>query len=292
MTYLKNLIILMRPREWIKNIFVFTGIVFSHNWSNIPLVTSAILAAISFCLISSSIYVFNDILDIKKDRNHPRKKLRPLATGTVSPTEAGLLSLILGIAGLLLGYFITPKLFLILICYALLNIAYSLKLKHVVILDVFCISLGFMLRILAGTVGLGIPPSKWLVLCGMMVTLYLGFTKRRSELTAQTSHADNYREVLKNYGKTLLDELIVISATGTIITYSLYTMSDETIKLHQTDALIYTVPFVIYGIFRYIYLLNQGNVGTDPSREIFQDHHILASISCWMIATFYLMSNH
>lgn len=291
MNHFKNLFILMRPFEWIKSVFVFTGIVFSHSWSNTPLLLSACLVAFAFCLISSSIYIFNDIIDIDKDRNHQKKKFRPLAAGDVAQSEAILLSLFLGFCGLLIGIYISYNLFLILICYVLLNIAYTLKLKHIVILDVFCISLGFMLRILAGTVGLGIAPSQWLVLCGMMLTLYLGFTKRRSELVSQIETQESFREVLKNYGKTLLDELIVVSATGTILTYSLYTMSEETLKVHHTDSLIYTVPFVIYALFRYMYLLNQSNVGTDPSRELFRDPHILVSILCWLGTTFYLMSH-
>jgi 4-hydroxybenzoate polyprenyltransferase len=177
------------------------------------------------------------------------------------------------------------------ILYILLNIAYSLKLKNVVILDVFCISIGFMLRILVGTLGVGIPPSKWLLLCGMMLTLFLGFAKRRAEIIATPSEVGQ-RKVLKNYGSIVLDEMIVISAAGVIVTYSLYTMSPETFKIQGTESLIYTVPFLIYGLFRYIYLLHHWKHGQDPARELLKDPHILGSILCWTAATLYLCYYH
>ncbi len=280
----------MRPNQWIKNIFVFTGFFFTHSWTNGSLFIMTCFTALSFCLISSAVYILNDLFDIEKDRNHERKKNRPLAAGTVSITAACVLSCTLAIVGGIIGIYISWKLFAILCFYILLNVAYTLRLKKVVIMDVFCISLGFMLRILAGTIGLSISPSKWLLLCSLMLTLYLGFTKRRSELIALADNTDNHREVLKKYGKVLLDEMIVICATGVILTYSLYTMSEETIKYHHTDALIYTVPFVIYGIFRYMYLLHNWNIGGEPSRELLNDNHVLGAVIGWSVVTIYLMT--
>jgi len=285
----KDIIHLIRPLQWIKNGFVFTGLLFSGGWSNHELVWTVCFAAIAFCLASSSIYVLNDLIDCENDRFHPKKKNRPLPAGTVSVPMAIFLSGLCGLGSLLLAAFLSYKVFLIIVAYILLNIAYTLRLKHVVILDVFCISAGFMLRILVGTVGVGIPPSKWLLLCGLLVTLFLGFAKRRAELIALKQTSDEHRQVLKNYGPLLLDEIIAICATGVIITYSLYTMSPETVRIHKTENLIYTVPFVIYAIFRYIYLLHHTQGGGDPTKDLLRDKHIIASVICWAVLTFYFL---
>ena len=179
--------------------------------------------------------------------------------------------------------------FIILLSYLIMNLFYNFALKHIVIIDVFCIATGFMLRIMAGTVGVGIPPSKWLLLCGLMITLFLGFAKRRAEFISSSENNHEVRAVLKSYSPSFLDELITICATGTIISYSLYTMSTETIRLHHTENLIYTVPFVIYAVFRYIYLLNHQHTGEDPTTDLLRDPHILASVACWALMTIYMV---
>jgi 4-hydroxybenzoate polyprenyltransferase len=171
-----------------------------------------------------------------------------------------------------------------------INIAYSLHLKHVVILDVFIIAAGFMLRILAGTTGVGIAPSQWLLLCGLMMALFLGFAKRRAELYAMTDDGPSHRRVLGHYTPVLLDKMIVVTATCVILTYSLYTMSPATIQFHHTESLIFTVPFVIYGIFRYIYSLHQKTAGSDPALQIFSDPHLLLSIIGWLLVTLWLIT--
>jgi len=163
-------------------------------------------------------------------------------------------------------------------------------LKHVVLLDVFIIAGGFMLRILAGTTGVGIAPSQWLLLCGLMIALFLGFAKRRAELYNLRDDETAHRKVLNNYQPVLLDKMIVVTATCVILSYSLYTMSPATIATHKTDQLIYTVPFVMYGIFRYIYALHSHNTGSDPAQEVFRDPHILASVVGWLILTLWLIS--
>src|SRR5512143_3189426 len=175
---------LMRPHQWIKNAFVFTGLLFGHAWHDPALVTRVLLAFAAFCLISSTIYILNDIIDIEQDRHHPKKRLRPLPSGQLSVAAAIALALVLGSASLVLAMIASTTVLLIVLGYAVMNVAYSLYLKHVVILDVFIIATGFMLRILAGTLGVGVPPSQWLLLCGLMVTLFLGFTKRRAEILA------------------------------------------------------------------------------------------------------------
>jgi 4-hydroxybenzoate polyprenyltransferase len=189
--------------------------------------------------------------------------------------------------GLVLGYLVSLQVLLILSAYVLINFGYSLGLKHIVLLDVFILASGFMLRILAGTTGVGIAPSPWLLLCGLMVALFLGFAKRRAELYAS---ADGDRKVLASYQPVFLDKLIVITSTCVILTYSLYTMSEKTIKVHHTESLIYTVPFVMYAIFRYIYSLHNQSMGSDPALEIFRDYHILASIVGWLLLTLWLIA--
>jgi 4-hydroxybenzoate polyprenyltransferase len=171
-----------------------------------------------------------------------------------------------------------------------MNIAYSFALKNVVILDVFIIAAGFILRILAGTLGIGVPPSQWLIVCSLLLTLFLGFTKRRSEMLSLSADYLTHRKALLHYNAALLDKLIGICACGAIMCYSLYTMSPETARLHGTSNLIYTIPFVIYAMFRYLYLLHAKHVGTDTSRELVRDPHLIVAVLGWCAATLWLIS--
>jgi 4-hydroxybenzoate polyprenyltransferase len=285
-----ELLRLMRPHQWVKNAFVFTGLLFGHAWHDPHLVTQVVIAFASFCLVSSAIYTINDIVDLEQDRNHPKKSKRPLAAGMVSISAAVILAALLGLLGLVLAYAASPMVLSILLGYALMNIAYSLWLKHVVILDVFIIATGFMLRILAGTLGVGIPPSQWLLLCGLMVTLFLGFTKRRAEIFALTDDKSAHRKVLEHYSPVLLDKMIGITAAGLIMSYSLYTMNADTIRIHGTSNLIYTVPFVMYGVFRYIYLLHHQSRGGDPSHDLVRDPHLFIVVGAWLVTTILLIA--
>ena len=290
MNKLLDLLRLMRPHQWVKNAFVFTGLLFGHAWHDANLVTQVVMAFAAFCLVSSAVYVFNDIVDLEQDRLHPKKCLRPLAAGKVGLSAAVMLALLLGVLGLVLAYSASPKVLLILVGYALMNIAYTLRLKHVVILDVFIIATGFMLRILAGTLGVGIPPSQWLLLCGLMVTLFLGFTKRRAEIIALAEDKAAHRKVLEHYSPVLLDKMIGITAAGLIMSYSLYTMNADTIRIHGTANLIYTVPFVMYGVFRYIYLLHHQSRGGDTARDLVRDPHLFIVVGAWLVATILLIA--
>jgi len=284
-----NLWRLMRPRQWVKNSFVFTGILFANAWRQPQLRLHVLLTAAAFSLTASGVYIINDLLDRESDLNHPRKKHRPLAAGTVTVSAAVPMMVVLIAGAVVLGFFVSVKVLLILALYVLINIAYSLGLKHVVILDVFIIAAGFMLRILAGTVGVGIAPSQWLLLCGLMMALFLGFAKRRAEIYALSGDGPTHRKVLGLYQPVLLDNMIVVTATCVILTYSLYTMNPATIQFHHTESLIYTVPFVIYGIFRYIYSLHQQTVGSDPALQIFRDPHLVLAIGGWLIVTLWLI---
>jgi len=276
---------LMRPHQWIKNCFVFTGLFFGHRWGDATIVADVVVAAFSFSLMSSAVYIFNDIGDCETDRLHPKKKTRPLAAGRVSLFAASILSIILALTASFLAAAVSKMALIIVVGYAGLNIAYSLRFKNIVILDVFCIAAGFMLRILAGTTGVGIPPSKWLLLCGLMITLFLGFAKRRAEVVALAKKRGKHRSVLDHYSSALLDEVGAICATGAIITYSLYTTSEQTAQVHNTENLVFTVPYVMYALFRYIFLVHKRQAGGEPGHDIFKDRHIIAAILGWAITT-------
>lgn len=281
----------MRPRQWVKNGFVLMGALFANVWRQPFVAKQVLLATGAFCLVASGVYILNDILDRTSDANHPVKRNRPVAAKRVSISTGGILLAVLWLSGFGIGYLVSLKVLVILLIYVVINFAYSVHLKHVVILDVFIIASGFMLRILAGTVGIGITPSQWLLLCGLMVALFLGFAKRRAELYALNSNGPVHRRVLDLYQPVLLDKMIVVTATCVIITYSLYTLSPVTVAYHHTESLVYTVPFVMYGIFRYIYTLHRQSTGGDPATEIFRDPHLLFAILGWLLSTIFLLAN-
>jgi len=288
------LIRLLRPHQWVKNGFVLIGLLFGHAWAIETLRLRALGAFLAFCLISSAVYVINDILDREADRRHPEKRLRPLASGEVGIGSALALAALCLAAGLALAFgalglpaSLAPWLFIV---YLALNLAYSLHLKHVVILDVFIIAAGFMLRLLAGTLGIGIPPSHWLLLTGLMLTLFLGFAKRRAEVLVPAEPGEPHRQVLGHYSLPLLDQFITLTAGATVITYSLYTVSEETVALHGTRALMLTVPVVLYGLLRYLYRLHRRGGGGDPARDLLSDAHLLGAGLLWLALVLGILS--
>jgi 4-hydroxybenzoate polyprenyltransferase len=268
------LIRLLRPKQWVKNVFVCAGVFFGARLHDVELLIAMGLCFVAFSLMGSSVYVLNDYLDRESDRQHPTKRNRPLASGAVSTTQgfaAGAVCVVLSVAA---AWTAEPRVLGIVLAYLAINTAYSLRLKHLAVVDVFCIASGFMLRILAGTWGIRIPPSGWLLLTGMFVTLFLGFAKRRAEWTeAGGSHAR--RPVLKVYSAELLDTFLSITATGTVLSYGLYTLDPVTITLHHTDKLIYTLPFVLFGLFRYLFILHSRQKGENPSVDVFTDPQII-----------------
>lgn len=286
-----QLLRLLRPHQWVKNGFVFVGLLFGGSGGDWELWGKVLLAAAGFCLLSSCVYILNDMSDREADRAHPLKRRRPLASGTVSARQAFALALVCAGAGLALGAGASAGVAAILIVYLALNLAYSAGLKHIAILDVFIIAAGFMLRIFAGTWGVDIAPSQWLLLCGLLLTIFLGFAKRRAELmVGEGDAADGAspRPVLDDYSPALLDTMMAISAAGVIVSYSLYTVSPDTIELHHTDKLIYTLPFVLYGIFRYIFLLHRRG-GEDPASTLLSDAHMLVTGAAWLGVTLWLI---
>ena len=289
----KYLLKLLRPHQYIKNTFVLAGVLFSRQWDIYTLLQAA-WAFCAFSLSASAVYILNDLSDIEADRAHPKKRYRPLPSGKVSITVARKLAIILFLATfiptLLLKDWILVS---IMLTYIVMNIAYSLCLKHIVLLDVFVISMGFMLRLLAGTWGIGIAPSEWLLLCGMMLTLFLGFCKRTSELLqsamADDTFAEKSRRVLTEYNTAMLEQFTSITAACAIISFGLYTVSDQTIRTQGTSNLIYTLPLVIYGIFRYLFLLHRHGKGTDTAKDLFTDRHLLLTGSCWVAMTLVIL---
>lgn len=280
---MKSWLKLLRPHQWIKSGFVFVGLLFGHAWHDAATVQQVLLAALAFSLAASSVYVGNDLVDCERDRQHPEKCRRPLASGAIAPGSAVAVGMVCLSISLLLAGCASVAVLGIVAAYVVLNVGYTLGLKHVVLLDVFIIATGFMLRILAGTLGVGIAPSHWLLLCGLMVTLFLGFAKRRAELKALQGEAAGHRKVLEDYDPVLLDKLIGVCAAATIVTYSLYTVSADTAVLHGTQQLVATVPFVAYGMFRYLFLLHRRDGGGDPAAELLRDRHLLGAFGGWLL---------
>lgn len=278
---------LLRPQQWIKNAFVWAGFLFARAWHDLALAEQVTLAFVAFCLLASAVYIGNDWIDRDADRAHPTKRRRPLASGQVGGAAAGSLAIVFALAGLAIGAWVGAGLFAVLVAYLALNAAYSLQLKRIVIVDVFALSLGFLLRILAGTIGVGIAPSPWLLMCGLMLTLLLGFGKRRAE--SATVDASAGRAVLAEYSPALLDRLIVVCVSGTLIAYSLYTISPQTITLHGSADLVYTVPIVTYALFRYLYLLGGGHAAEDPSGLFIGDRHLQVSALAWLVAVIWIL---
>jgi 4-hydroxybenzoate polyprenyltransferase len=287
---LKALIRLMRPTQWIKNTFVFAGLLFNQSFSDPELLMSVFLAFCSFCMIASAIYAINDIRDVEQDRESEAKKHRPIASGAVTSKEGVFLAAVLFSVGLTIGYMSSQLVALILVAYFVINLGYSYGLKRIVILDVFIIASGFLLRILAGTVGVGMEPSEWLFLCSVCLTLFLGFGKRRAELSSNKEGGSELgRSVLRDYSPTLLDSMMASAAASTFVTYGLFTMSDATAEQHGTRALVYTLPLVMYAMFRYFYMLHGNGKGNDPSEDLVRDPHIIISALLWLLATYLII---
>jgi len=279
------LLLLSRPKQWTKNLLLFAGLIFSYSFTNIQLVYVAILAFISFCLLSSSAYIINDILDVKEDRLHPRKNKRPIASGAVSPKLAATISVALLLISLLIAWQINLMFFLSSIFYYLLTVSYSIWLKHIVIIDVFSIAFGFFIRALAGTFAVEVSISSWFLICTLLLSLFLALTKRRQESISLAENGTNHRKVLEHYSLPYLDQLISIVTASTIIAYSLYTFTDS-----QSGLFMLTIPFVVYGIFRYLYLVYKQDLGESPEEVLLKDKPMIINILLWVMVSIAIMA--
>jgi len=272
----------MRPLQWIKNLFLFAALVFSGHLFISQDVLRIVLGFVCFSFAASGVYLFNDVSDLEKDRLHPVKSARPLPSGTLSIPTAVAASIVLGALSLAGAFLLDRDFGVILLIYVLINIVYSLGLKNLVILDVMTVASGFVLRVLGGAVLIQVPTSEWLIVCTVLLSLFLGFSKRRHELTILETTADEHRSVLQHYSPYFLDQMIGIVTASTVMSYILYTISDDTVAKFGTKNLIYTVPFVLYGIFRYLYLVHRMEKGGDPTRLAISDRPLLVNVLLWV----------
>lgn len=287
---LKHLIKNMRLRQWTKNGFVFFALVFDGKLFQLDLFLRTLEGFLLFCLISSAVYLFNDITDIEADRKHPEKKHRPLASGKLSVSVALTAAFILTLTALIGGFFIEPYFALIVTVYLGVNLLYSRWLKHIPILDVLIISSGFVLRVAAGVMLITVERfSPWLYMITVLFSLYIGFGKRRAEMTLLEHGASSHRKVFDGYTIPLLDQYITIVSGMTIVAYSLYTFSAP--NLPANHSMMLTIPFVVYGIFRYLQLIQTGHAAGAPDEVALKDRPLQITVLLWglaVIAVFYL----
>ncbi len=287
---IKALLKTMRIRQWHKNGFIFFALIFDKQLFHREPFLATLEGFFLFCLISSSVYLFNDIADIEADRQHPEKKYRPLASGKLSVGTAMIAAFILAVTSLLLGYLLAPVFAVIVAIYFVINLLYSRWLKHVPILDVLIISSGFVLRVAAGVALITVERfSPWLYVITTLFSLFMGFGKRRAELSLLEKGAGSHRKVLDGYTIPLLDQYITIVSGMTIVTYSLYTFFAENLPANHTMML--TIPFVVYGIFRYLQLIQTGHAAGSPDEVALKDRSLQITVLLWglaVIAVFYL----
>jgi 4-hydroxybenzoate polyprenyltransferase len=273
----------MRPQQWIKNTFVFAALVFAGHLRIAQDILLACFGFALFSLVASSVYIFNDIVDLEKDKLHPAKSHRPLPAGKLSVSTAAAAAAVLAALGLAGGFLLKVEFGAVLLLYVLINILYTLKLKETVILDVMTIAAGFVLRVVGGAFLISVPTSEWLIICTVLLSLFLGFSKRRHELTILEAHANTHRAVLQHYSPYFLDQMIGIVTASTVMSYTLYTISEDTVLKFGNNHLIYTVPFVLYGIFRYLYIVHQKEEGGNPTKIALTDRPLLLNMVLWIL---------
>ena len=277
----KDILRMLRPRQWTKNLFVLAPLFFAGYFTRFDLLVFALCGALVFCILSSAVYIFNDISDLEQDRRHPEKRRRPLADGRVSLGIAAALIPILTVLSFVLGRLLGGGFLLTLVMYLVVNVFYSLYLKRVPILDVFCISSGFILRVLAGGAITGVNVSQWLLVCTLTLSLFLAFGKRRQELATWDESTSITRESLNGYTLKFLDHAISITATLTIICYILYVADPVTASFFGSRFVLFTALFVLYGMFRYLNLVQTHDRGGDPTALLFADRSLQATCLGW-----------
>src|SRR5687767_8822670 len=281
---LLNLLISLRPGQWTKNLFVFAALVFAQRLTDADAVVHAIIAFLVFCALSSTVYLINDVLDREQDRRHPLKADRPVASGALRPSAAIAAAAIVGIVSMTAALGLGWRFFQIAAGYLLLLVAYSAFLKHIVILDVLTISAGFTLRAAAGAAAIAVPISHWLLVCTTLLALFIALSKRRHELTLLTEKAIDHRPILGDYTPYLLDQMISVVTASTLIAYAFYTISPETTAKFGTDLLSLTIPFPLYGIFRYLFLVHQRDKGGSPAELVVNDRPLLVCVGLWALS--------
>jgi 4-hydroxybenzoate polyprenyltransferase len=281
---IRDLIRSMRPPQWIKNLFLFAAPIFGRAIGQGPVLLRTAAAFVVFCGLSSALYLVNDVRDAAEDRVHPRKSKRPIAAGRISPGQAWIAAGLLAAGGLAGAALLDGTFFIAAAGFVLLHLAYSWRLKHVVILDVFIVAAGFVIRVAAGGFVAGVTPSSWLLVCTTLIALLLALGKRRHELVSLEEDAAQHRSVLGEYDALLLDQMIAVVTAATAVAYALYCMSGETVRRFGSEKLLWTAPFVLYGIFRYLYLVYKRGEGGSPEELIVRDGPLLLSTALWIAA--------
>lgn len=273
----------MRPRQWMKNLIIFAGLLFSRRFSNVQDVVTVCVAFVIFCALSGSIYLINDIADIDEDRCHELKRARPIASGRLRPATAALAAASMTIASIVAAFLIGTALGVVSLAYFLLLLSYSFLLKHVVIVDVLVIAVGFVLRAVAGGVAIGVEVSPWLLICTILLALFLALSKRRHELVLLEGDAPQHRPILEEYSTYLLDQMIAVVTSSTLMAYVLYTLSPRTLR-DVSDKLYLTIPFVLYGIFRYLWLVHHKEGGGSPELTLLSDRPLMVDLILWAVS--------
>jgi len=272
----------LRPHQWTKNLLVFAALLFSkHLFEPAPFLR-ALLAFTAFCGLAGAVYLWNDIADVERDRQHPKKRHRPIAAGDLSVRSAVVGAALLVAASLGLSFGLDAGLGLTAAAYLALNLAYSFGLKHVVILDVLSISLGFVLRALAGGYAIGVPVTEWLLVLALLLALFLALAKRRHEITSLQEGAVPHRAILAEYSPYLIDQMTSVVTASVVTAYAFYTLAPETVQKFGTAKLSWTLPLVLYGIFRYLYLVHQKDRGDSPTDMLLTDRPLLATVALWV----------
>jgi 4-hydroxybenzoate polyprenyltransferase len=281
---LASLVVSLRPGQWSKNLVVFAGLLFGKQLFE-PRALAATFAAFAiFCALSGVIYLLNDVVDREADRRHPLKSRRPIASGQLSPRLAIAAAVVLGVGGLACAYVLRPAFAVVAFVYVALLAGYSARLKHIVIIDVLTIAIGFVLRAVSGAVAINVVISHWLLVCTVLLALFLALSKRRHELTLLAEGATDHRRILGEYSPYLLDQMIGVVTASTLIAYIFYTISPETVRQFDTEYLALTIPFPLYGIFRYLYLVHQKEGGGSPADMLLADRPLLFCVALWAAA--------
>ncbi|MEP6782866.1 MAG: decaprenyl-phosphate phosphoribosyltransferase [Acidobacteriota bacterium] len=273
----------LRPDQWTKNIIVFAALIFAVKLLDPAALANASAAFLIFCALSGAVYLINDVSDREQDRMHPIKRLRPIASGELSPGTAMIAAVVLSVIALGAAVMLRPAFAIAAAAYLALFVVYTRSLKHIVVLDVMAIAIGFVLRAVAGGLVIGVHVSNWLLVCTMLGALFLGFAKRRHEITLLAEGAKGHRRILEEYDPYLLDQMIGVVAAATMVAYIIYCASPETHAYFGTEWMVLTTPFPIYGLFRYLYLVHRKSGGGSPSDMLLNDRPLLACVLLWGI---------
>ena len=279
-----SLVLSLRPSQWTKNLIIFGALGLSQRLLDVDAVLVSCAAFAIFCVLSGVVYLLNDIADREADRQHPLKRFRPIASGALPVPIAIVWALGLGLGGLAAAFWLRPLFGAVATSYVLLLALYSWQLKHIVILDVLTIAIGFVMRAAAGAVAIAVPISHWLYVLTILLALFLALSKRRHELVLLANGATSHRRILAEYSPYLLDQMIAVVSASTIVAYAFYTVSPETVQKFGTDRLMLTLPFPLYGIFRYLYLVHLKEGGGSPADMLLTDRPLLLCVALWTVA--------